>query len=230
MKSIAILQSDYIPWKGYFDLINSVDEFIIYDEAQFTVRDWRNRNIIKTRNGLKWLTIPVKVKGRYTQKIGDTLVADNNWPEKHWESIRHNYKSTPYYTQYSDSFEKIFWESRDIDRLSDINRLFIVHLNDILGIQTVISESKNYRLEGNNNEKIISICKEAGAQNYVTGPSAKAYLNEKLFEKESIGITWFDYSGYPEYHQNYPPFEHRVSIIDLIFNCGEKASEYMKSF
>jgi hypothetical protein len=230
MKKIAILQSNYIPWKGYFDIINSVDEFVIYDEVQYTRRDWRNRNIIRTKNGLRWLTIPVKVKGNYNQKICETKIADKHWPEKHWETIRHNYKSSPYFAEYQEIFEKTFRKCNKLEFLSGINRLFIDTIDSILKIGTVISESGKYQVEGNSNERIISICKQAGADVYLTGPAARDYIDEEMFAKESVALSWVDYSGYPEYDQGYSGFENRVSIIDLIFHTGEKAPHYMKSF
>ena len=106
MKKIAISQSNYIPWKGYFDLINRVDEFILYDDAQFTRRDWRNRNKIKTPNGTQWLTIPVDVKGRYLQKINETKVSDKKWAIKHWKQIKQNYFKAKYFTKYKDFFDE----------------------------------------------------------------------------------------------------------------------------
>jgi hypothetical protein len=99
-KSIAVVQSNYIPWRGYFDLVNSVDEFILYDDAQYTRRDWRNRNAIKSQNGLSWLTIPVQIKGKYSQKIKDTVVADDKWADDHWRSIIHNYSKASYCSEY----------------------------------------------------------------------------------------------------------------------------------
>ena len=230
MKRIAILQSNYIPWKGYFDIINSVDEFIIYDDAQYTVRDWRNRNIIKTKNGLKWLTIPVLVKNRRYQKINETRIADNKWASKHWESIKHSYSSSPFFDDYNDIFEKAYQECKELDFLSDVNRFFLEIINSILGIGTTISDSSLYVIEGDRNQKIISICKQAGADVYLSGPSAKNYVEEEIFEKAGIKLCWADYKDYPEYCQKYPPFEHNVSILDLILNEGEKVSLFMKSF
>jgi hypothetical protein len=125
LKKIAILQSNYIPWKGYFDIINSVDEFIFYDEAQYTRRDWRNRNIIKTKDGPKWITIPVKVKGRYEQRIIETRVANKNWASKHWKMIEYNYGSSPGFTDYASVFEETYHTCGKLTFLSDINRLFI---------------------------------------------------------------------------------------------------------
>ena len=98
-KKVAIVQSNYIPWKGYFDLINSVDEFILYDDMQYTMRDWRNRNKIKTKNGLMWLTIPVQVKGKYYQKIRETIISDPQWNRNPWQSISHNYFQAKYFCE-----------------------------------------------------------------------------------------------------------------------------------
>src|SRR5438046_4323553 len=95
-RKAAIVQSNYIPWKGYFDLIRRVDEFILYDDVQYTRRDWRNRNLIKTPQGLRWLTIPVEVKGKYYQSIRDTKIADPVWAASHWQTIVHNYGRAPH--------------------------------------------------------------------------------------------------------------------------------------
>lgn len=229
VKRIAILQSNYIPWKGYFDIINSVDEFVIYDDAQYTKRDWRNRNQIKTESGLKWLTIPVEVKGKYKQTIKDTIVANKQWPEKHWKTIKNNYKNSSFFKEYEELFEKAYLQCKEIDSLSSINKLFINLINSIIGIDTIILESSDFYLSGNSNEKIISLCKQLGAGVYVSGPASKNYLTVELFEKEGILVSWMNYSGYPEYNQLAKPFEHRVSILDLIFNMGEKAPLFMKS-
>ncbi len=230
MKKIAILQSNYIPWKGYFDIINSVDEFIIYDDAQYTRRDWRNRNIIKTRNGLKWLTIPVEVKGKYDQKINETRIADKTWASKHWKMIMHNYTSAPAFEAHAGLFEETYHSCEKLVFLSDVNRLFIKVINSIIGIHTLISDTSQYKMKGSKNDKIISICKQANAEAYVTGPLAKEYIDEKLFLKSGIDLIWVDYKGYPEYNQVFPPFEHAVSTIDVIFNNGIKATSLLKSF
>src|SRR5687768_17987150 len=96
-KRIAIVQSNYIPWKGYFDLINSVDEFILFDSAQYTRRDWRNRNLVKTSAGPTWLTIPVATKGKFDQRICDTVVSERNWPQQHWKTIAHWYAKATHF-------------------------------------------------------------------------------------------------------------------------------------
>ncbi len=229
MKKIAIIQSNYIPWKGYFDIINSVNEFILYDTEQYTKRDWRNRNKIKMSQGIQWLTIPIALKGLHKPKIQDVQISDKNWNKKHWKTIIHNYSRTKYFKEYKDFFENLYLGCNE-KYLSAINFRFITAISDILGIKTKIRWASEFRFYGDKNEKLISICKQVGASIYLTGPAAKNYLDEELFEKEGIKVEWMDYSGYPEYPQLYPPFVHEVSIIDLIFNTGKNAKNYMKSF
>ena len=228
-KTIAVVQSNYIPWRGYFDLINSVDEFVLYDDVQYTIRDWRNRNIIKTQNGPRWLTIPVEVKGKYFQKIKDTVISDTTWGRKHWASIIHNYSRAKYFLIYRELFKDLYLRSED-KLLSQINYRFIIAICQILGIRTTISRSMDYNLVGDKTDRLVHLCKQAGATAYVSGPSAKAYLDEDVFRNEGIAVAYIDYSGYPEYRQLYPPFEPSVTIIDLIFNEGPSATGYMKSF
>jgi hypothetical protein len=228
-KKVAIVQSNYLPWKGYFDLINSVDEFIIYDDVQYTKRDWRNRNKIKTKNGITWLTIPVQVKGKYYQKIRETAIDDPQWNRTHWESIRQNYFRAKYFSEYQVIFEKLYMTCQE-RWLSQINYHFITGICQILGISTQISWSMNYKLIEGKTERLVELCKQAGATEYISGPAAKDYIDRELFSKEGIKLTYIDYSEYPEYNQLFPPFEHEVSIVDLIFNEGENATKFMKSF
>ncbi|HDQ16304.1 MAG TPA: hypothetical protein ENN45_04525 [Bacteroidetes bacterium] len=227
MKKIAILQSNYIPWKGYFDIINSADEFILYDTAQYTKNDWRNRNIIKTFQGKNWITIPVKHS--ISQKINEIKIHDKKWNIKHWKTLSANYSNAKYFGYYKELFENLYLNITETF-LSKINYLFITEITKILNINTKISWSTDYIIEGERSEKLVNICKQAGANEYISGPTAKCYLNESLFEKENIKVTWFDYSDYPEYSQLFPPFEHGVSILDLIFNEGQNAPKFMKSF
>jgi len=229
MKKILITQSNYIPWKGYFDAINMADEMILFDDMQYTKRDWRNRNMIKTAQGPQWLSIPVEVKGKYFQKICDTVISDKDWAKNHWKSISLNYSKSDCFKEFKDEFEDLFLSFHET-HLSKINFRFISSINKILGIKTKISWSSEYELLDGKTERLVSICKILGATEYLTGPAAKNYTDEKLFMRENIKITYLNYDHYPEYNQLYPPFTHAVSIIDLIFNEGKNAKHFMKSF
>lgn len=224
-KRVAILQSNYIPWKGYFDLIDSVDEFIIYDDVQYTKNDWRNRNKIKTPNGLQWLTVPVGQN--ISRKIREVKLPDSNWQIKHWKTIEANYSRASHFDEIKEILEPLYCKNK-YNLLSQLNRVFIDSISRYLGIRTLISDSGGYLLKGDRTERLVNICKQAGATEYVSGPAAKAYIDEDLFERQKIQLSWFRYSAYPEYPQLWGDFVHAVSIIDLMFNMGKEAAEYFK--
>lgn len=227
-KKIAILQSNYIPWKGYFDMIDSVDEFIFYDVVQYTTRDWRNRNKIKTPQGLIWLTIPVTINNHYSVPINKVAISNQSWIDKHWKSIYHNYIKSSFFKNYEEYFYNLFESCKNETLLCNINYKFIMAINKLLNINTKISYAENYNIIDGKTERLISLCKQASADEYVSGPAAKSYIDEKLFKDAGIKLTWFDYEGYKEYPQLYGNFEHNVSIIDVIFNTGEDAKYYFK--
>lgn len=224
-KKIAISQSNYIPWKGYFDMINQVDEFVLYDEVQYTKRDWRNRNRIKTPQGIAWLTIPV-IADRF-DPINKVAIADPDWNKKHWKTIRHIYSNASYFDDYANDFEWLY-QNANHRLLSEINHHFLAGINKILGIKTPLSQSTDYSSRGGRSGRLLSICRQAGADVYVSGPAAKVYLDVDLFEQAGVAVEWMNYDGYPEYPQLYGDFVHAVSIIDLLFNTGPEATSYMK--
>lgn len=225
-KSVAIVQSCYIPWKGYFDLIASVDEFILYDDRQFTRRDWRNRNRIKTPQGTQWLTIPVETKGRYHQRIDETEIGDPHWGESHWKTIAHNYSAAACFSEYRELIEGLYRAGGE-RRLSVVNRRFLETIMEVLGITTPLRWSTDYEAEGTKTDRLVALCRAAGASDYLSGPRARSYLDEAAFAAAGINVSYFDYSGYPEYEQLYPPFEHAVTILDLLFNTGPEARRYV---
>ncbi|MFI3188203.1 hypothetical protein BCS42_02130 [Crenothrix sp. D3] len=226
MKKIAILQSNYIPWKGYFDMIAAVDEFILYDDMQYTRRDWRNRNQIKTPQGQQWLTVPVKVKGKYFQTIRDTELDGADWADTHWKVIVQNYKKTPHFAEVAAIFEPLY--QRQYSHLSPLNRDFIEAVCAYLGIHTKINNSWDYQLLEGKTERLADLCVQAGGTEYISGPAAKNYIEEHFFTEREIKLSWFDYADYPEYPQLYGEFVHGVTILDLLFNCGKQAPNYMK--
>lgn len=226
-KKIAILQSNYIPWKGYFDLIAYVDEFVIYDEMQFTKRDWRNRNRIKTPSGLQWLTIPVLTKGNFHQKISETMVDGMGWAKTHWASLEKNYSRSTFFREISYWLKPLYLE-RTYSLISEVNRVFIEAICSFLQIKTKITCSSNFNLIGEKSERLANICTQAGASEYVSGPAARDYLDSISFSQKNINLRWFNYSNYNEYNQLWGYFRHEVSILDLLFNCGKKTPLYMK--
>lgn len=227
MKKVAIVQSNYIPWKGYFDMIASVDEFILFDDMQYTRRDWRNRNQIKTPQGLQWLTVPVKVKGRYHQTIRETEIDGADWVQAHWKALAQNYRRAPHFAEVSSWLEPCY-SGGIYTHLSGLNRTLVEAVCDYLGIVTRISNSWDYELQPGKTERLVSLCEQAGGTEYISGPAARDYIQPELFAERGIALGWFDYSDYPEYPQLWGEFTHGVTILDLLFNCGKNAPHFMK--
>ena len=229
MKRVAILQSNYIPWKGYFDILASVDEFILYDEVQYTKNDWRNRNIIKTKQGQQWLTIPVRHTGRFGQPIDAVRLADAAWTKKHWSSLAQAYGRAPFFEALAPAVREVYEACREEEYLSAVNGRFIRLIVALLGLETRIVSSRDYAVAGDKNERLVALCRHAGASAYLSGPAAKDYLDASLFADAGIAVAWMDYSRYPEYPQLHGPFVHAVSVLDLLFNVGPReAKTYMR--
>lgn len=193
---------------------------------QYTRRDWRNRNRIKMPNGLMWLTIPIKVKGKYSQKINETEVQDANWASKHWKTICHAYSNAPFFRDYKDIFENIYERAQGLRLLTDINLLFLTEICRLLHIETEFDRSKKFDLKGDKSEKLLNLCLKLGASVYYSGPAAKDYLNLDKFSEKDVKVNWLDYSKYPEYKQLHGDFVHSVSILDTIFMVGPEAQEF----
>jgi WbqC-like protein family len=228
-KRVAVIQSNYIPWKGYFDIINLADEFVLFDDVQYTRRDWRNRNQIKTAQGPKWLSIPVATKGKYLEPIKEIRTTGDAWRKSHWAALAESYAEAAHFATYAPAVEELYRGAAD-PHLSRINHHFLRGICDLLGIRTTLSWSSDYELVEGRTRKIVEICRQAGASDYLSGPSARAYLEEDLFRASGITVTYMDYAGYRPYRQLFPPFEHAVTVLDLLFNEGPAARDYMLSF
>lgn len=225
MKKVAIIQSNYIPWKGYFDIINDADLFIFLDDVQYTKNDWRNRNKIKTPQGLKWLTIPVGSK--LNRLICEVEIKDNSWQKEHWMKIEENYKNAKYFELYRGFFEEIYLTKTWIN-LSELNQYIIKKISlDILGITTEFINSNDLPQDGKKQDKVLSLIHAIDGDVYISGPAAKNYNKDELFEEQGVKLIYKDYANYPEYEQFYMPFEHGVTILDLIFHKGPEAPFYI---
>jgi hypothetical protein len=226
----AIVQSNYIPWKGYFDLINHVDAFVLLDEVQYTRRDWRNRNRIKTAAGTRWISIPVQTRGRYEQRIDETRIADPGWRRSHWSAIEQAYRDAPHFASVAAALAPLYAEpGRAGERLSDVNHAFLCRLRDMLGIDTPITWSTDYETRDDRSQRLLDICLATGATEYVSGPLAREYLDVGAFAAAGVTVAWFDYSGYPPYPQLHGDFDHGVSAIDLLFCAGPGSRRLLKT-
>jgi len=224
-KRVAVLQSNYLPWKGYFDIIHDVDLFVFYDDVQYTKNDWRNRNRIKASTGPAWLTVPTGPNiGRL---ICEVDLPDGKWQSKHWKTLRQYYSRAPFFEKYEDFFSHVYLGMR-WERLSELNRFLIESISrEFLGIRTRFEDSRSFSLAGLKQERLVSLLEQVGCTEYLSGPAGRNYLDERVFECAGMTLLYKDYEGYPEYSQMYPPFDHYVSVIDLLFNVGDAARRFI---
>lgn len=225
----VILQPSYIPWRGYFHQILKADIFVFYDDVQYDKNGWRNRNQIKTVQGLQWLTIPVKTKGAVSENIPINKIRiswDKPWNTHHWRGIQFTYKKAPFFETYYDYFSDVF--SREPEMLSDFTIQTTKEIAEIIGIRntTYFKSSELGKLSGEKTDHLIEILKSVGADHYISGPAAKDYIEEEKFMEAGIQLEYMRYS-YPEYPQFFPPFEGKVSIIDLLMMTGTDALKYI---
>lgn len=222
---VAVIQSNYLPWKGYFDIIHDVDEFIFYDDVQFTKNDWRTRNRIKTPQGVQWLSVPAGPGS--DRLVCEVTLTDPRWQKKHWQSLRQNYSRAPHFDSCRAFLEHCYlgttWTS-----LSDLNQYLIRHIaTELLGITTTFGDSRRHAPQGQKLDRLLDLLIKAGATSYVSGPNARDYIDPARFAAAGIELRYKDYSDYPVHPQLYPPFEHAVSIVDLLCNTGPDAPEYI---
>lgn len=232
-KTVLIVQSNYLPWRGYFDMVRQADLLVLYDSVQYTRRDWRNRNRIKTPQGAQWITVPVEVKGRYDQAVDDTRIADPAWAEAHKRSIELAYRRAPAFEETAAWLMPALDAAGAETHLSSVNEGLQRAVMERLGIRTVLCRCTDLldraeMAEMDASERLLALCRAAGATTYLSGPAAKPYLDESLFHAVGMQVAWMDYSGYPDYPQLWGEFEPRVSVVDLFFNTGAEASRYLE--
>ncbi|MFL5730544.1 MAG: WbqC family protein [Cytophagaceae bacterium] len=225
-KTVVILQSNYIPWKGYFDLINLADEFIFYDDVQYTTADWRNRNRIKTPDGLRWLTIPVG--DDINRNVNEVEFAGQGWKRKHKDILIQHYRYAKHFPSYRFLLDMLY--DNQINNLSAYNQYTIREICKALHVSTRFSNSTDYKREEGKTGRLVGMLKQAEATHFICGPAARSYLDEEMIRQAGIHLSYFDYSGYPQYPQLYGDFSHEVSALDLIFNMGDESARYLKTF
>lgn len=225
----VIIQSNYIPWKGYFDLLAHADIVVLLDSVQSTKNDWRNRNLIKTASGKLWLTVPIKHSNAL--RVREVEVATPNWHTKHFRSLSQAYARAPHASAALEMIGNWYEQAGACRRLSEVNRVFLGAISKELDLQarfveveSIMDDAEHDRLDPTS--RLVEICRRVGADSYLSGPAARDYLDESAFQAESIGVEWFDYNGYPPYPQLHGEFDHAVSILDLLLMTGPSAREF----
>ena len=222
---VAVLQSSYIPWKGYFDIIHDVDTFVFYDDVQFTRQDWRSRNRIIANGSPLWLTVPTGTDIK--RLINEVRLSDSAWQRKHWSTIRHAYTKSPYFRDFAPAVEELYL-GRHCTSLSEMNQHFTRFIAvEMLGIKTSFLDSTSFGAEHSKLDRLLDLLKKVGATHYLSGPAARTYIDPERFDEAGIALEYKDYSGYPEYRQTGATFEHAVSVLDLLFNTGPAAPEFI---
>jgi len=227
---VAISQPTYLPWLGYFDIIDQVDIFVFLDSVQFEKRSWQQRNRIKTPDGLRWLTVPVMVSGRWTQKIHEVEIQDSDFGAKHLRSIESNYQRAPFFDRYFPEMKSILCGRSFGSRLAELNLELISWFCSRLGVKTRIVRSSQMTAEGARSKLLLGLCRQLDAGVYLTSLGAANYLLGDLALFSEAGITVsFQHFEHPEYRQLFPPFCPFASVLDLIFNEGENALSLIRS-
>ncbi len=224
----VVLQPSYIPWRGYFHQIRKADVFVFYDDVAYDKHGWRNRNRIKTPSGPAWLTIPVLTRGSLTNltPIDEMRICWNrDWATKHWKAITQSYRKAPHFGTYSADLEKRYASRPEM--LADFTIDLTVLLSKMLGIDgTRFVRSSTLGVSGRKTERLLEVLRAVGATHYISGPSARDYLDEALLASAGITLEYMTYD-YPAYDQPYPPFEPSVSVLDLLFAVGPDAPRYI---
>jgi hypothetical protein len=219
----GIIQSSYVPWKGYFDLVRRCDRFILLDDVQYSRGDWRNRNRIKTSSGPKWISIPIKHSGTFPALIHDMRVDDPDWNRAHFALLEQSYRRSPGWTVLRGWMEQHLLAA-NFPTLSEVNEALLRSLCALLGITTPITRSEAYAVSCDNaTERVVRLCRAVGATHYLSGPSARDYLEEKRLADAGIALEYIDYAGYAPYPQPHGDFLHEVSILDAVACLGEGA-------
>ncbi len=220
---IAIMQPGYLPWLGFFELMFNADLFVFLDDVQYTTRDWRNRNRIRTHQGWQWLTVPVLNNGKKGQMIKDVQINNTvDWRKKHLKALIINYRKAKFFGNYFSDIEKIFCKDRT--NLCNFISELILYLKEKLGIATPCIRSSEFNIKSTKSKRIVEICKVLTANELYDSKAAADFLDLSLFEKEHIKVGFQDYK-HPIYKQVYKPFVPYMSVIDLLFNCGEESLE-----
>ena len=225
---VSINQPAYMPWLGYFHRIAISDLHIVLDHVQFEKNSFTNRNRIRTANGPQWLTVPVQTSGKFGELPISELAIDNRqeWARKHRDSIRQSYAKAPHFKEHERFLEAVF--SRRWEKLADLAKEITDHLLNAFAIQTPLRFSSQMDVPGRKSELVLNLCREVGANTYISGPLGRGYLDEAGFREAGIEVVYHDFH-HPVYHQVYKPFEPNMAAIDLLFNCGNDSRRILMS-
>ncbi len=220
-------QPVYLPWLGLFHKIALADMFISFDQVQYQPKDWNNRNRIKTPQGCIWLSVPVLRKGYLDKTISDIEINNTEpWARKHWRSLKNAYSKAPYFADYAAFFEDTYnkrWES-----LVELNTYMLRWFLDALRIRVPVHSAGEWQFHGEKSDLVLDMCLQVGANQYIFGALGHDYADVQAFEKAGVKACFQNYS-HPVYRQLHGDFVPYLSIIDLLFNCGDESLDILLS-
>jgi WbqC-like protein family len=227
---IAISQPTYLPWLGYFDLIDQVDAFVLLDSVQFEKQSWQQRNRIKTPTGLQWLTVPVVFRGRLEQRIMEVVIRDPEFPKKHIRAIELNYRRAPFFDHYFPAIARVLEDHAEGSFLVDLNIEFVRWCCTELNVRTPLVRSSELNQSGRRSELLVNLCRCLNADTYVSTPGSATYLlnDLRLFADAGINVSFQNFE-HPTYRQMFPPFVPYASVLDVLFNEGENLGQILRS-
>lgn len=229
-KTIAIMQPTYLPWLGYFDLIDAVDVFVLLDNVQFEKQTWQQRNQLRTHKGLEWITAPVFIKGRFGQPIKDVKLKDTFFVNKHLKQIAHNYQKAKEFNRYFEEFSTVFSQAASNGLLCHLNVELIKWLCSKFEITTPLVMASDLNIQGKRSELIVGIMNALDSTAYVSPRGSADYITQDypIFERNGISVLYHSYR-HPEYSQTYKPFVPFACALDVLFNEGERSKEIINS-
>lgn len=215
-KVVAIHQPDYIPWLGFYYKVAHSDLFVYLDDAQFSNEAAHNYNVIKTPQGEFRLKIPVAQK--LGDKINEVRTKDElKWKQKHLKTLEMNYKKAPYFAEIFPAYQEVLL--KDYDNIAELNIAINQFVLDGFGIKVPFVRTSDMTISSVREERILEICKNLGATEYLSGNGARAYQKQENFEEEGLILTYLDYKPI-KYQQLWKEFLPCMSVLDYIFNCG----------
>jgi len=227
---VAISQPTYLPWLGYFDLIDQVDRFVLLDNVQFEKQSWQQRNQIKSATGLQWLTVPVEFRGRLSQQIREVQIRDGSFGKDHLRAVELAYRRTPFFEEHYPVLAAYLQSVRDGSLLLDLNLELLKWLLKTMGISTPLFLASQISVEGKRTELLVALCRNLGGDTYLSAPGSAVYLLNEIGIMSQAGIeVLFHGYAHPEYKQRFPPFVPYASALDLLFNEGPRSLEILRS-
>lgn len=230
--TISIMQPMYLPWVGYFDLIDKVDTFVFLEDVEFNERSWQQRNQIRTSDGLQWLTVPVRKSGRTGQLISEVeIVTDGReFPEKHLKALKFNYSHAYYFDPHFEGLKDVITEAATVEKLGELNKRIVKWVSQTVGTSVDFLDSSALSASGNKAELLAGICGELGADTYLSPMGSLDYLETSAssFRERDIDLRFQNYR-HPTYEQQFDGFEPYASAVDLLFNEGDQFLEILQS-